>query len=189
MSSENTPPDDEDGSLLPAALGGAGILIAAALLIFWPADTESDRSASKEKVATSKDGSAKKAGAGGVTARQYDEASSPDKTSGPRRNPAIRLPQVGMAPNPPPSEPPTFETPEEELAWHQKQLVAAERNLEMRKQAVVRLGKMTDRIDSGPNPDQALKAHESRAQIVKDNLSEAEKKVTELKQKISQLGG
>jgi hypothetical protein len=191
MSDENTSGDESEGSLLPAALGGAGILVAAALLIFWPSGSESEsgEDAASKSASASADGGSKKGRTGGVRARQFDEASGADKAEV-RRNPAIRLPQgMGMSPNAPePAGPPEFETKDQEIDWHVDQLKRAETQLQFRKKAHARLDKIRESIEKGPNPKQGLEEFESRKKMVEDNLQRAEQKVSALKKKLADLG-
>ena len=163
--------------------------MAAALLIFWPTDSDPDTGAAAGDAAGQNEDKAAPPRKGGIQARQFDDAKSGGDPKV-RRNPAVKIPPVGMNPNPPPpSEPPTFETKDEERAYYEDQLFRAERILAVRKKARDRLEKIREDIEKGPNPEQQMATYESRKELVEENLNQAEKRVAEVKQKLEELGG
>lgn len=184
---EPTPTTEEKKSSVPAILAIAAVCAVVALLFLWPggggggpeeatrgdggADARGDRPSGRTK-------------RDGVQARGYDEAKGRPET---RRNPAVKLPSVGMAPGPAPQpeEPPDFKSVEEEIAWYEKKLEAAENNLAMRKTAIERLPRAKERAEQA-GPEQA-EAFEQREKRVKENLEHAEKRVAELEAKLEEL--
>lgn len=183
--------EEEGGGLLPAIVVGAGILVVAALLIFDFGDdeeTQGDKSANAARAGEAEGGGGG-AGAnkGGVQSRPYDPAEGPKS----RLNPAIKLPNVGMAPAPPPTpeEPPEFSNTAEEIAWYEKKLAGAIRIRDARKKFVERLPKVKERIEAGPNPEEGLASFEGRKKIVEDNYASAQKDVEEIEAKLAELRG
>jgi hypothetical protein len=177
------------GSMLPTVLAGAGILVVAGLMIFWPQDA-TERTATGESSAAA----AKAAGAGGrggVAARQADEAKqgpSADERIKPRVNPRLQVAtEFGMSPNPPPSGPPEFKTHDEELKYWELQLSEAKRVLAMREKAIERLPKIKEQLMAGSDPEAGLKAFERREQVVLENLEKQRQLVAELEEKVGAL--
>ena len=182
--------EEEGGGLLPAIVVGAGILVVAALLIFDfgdDKDSDGDKSANAAQAGAA-EGGGSRAGAnkGGVPSRPYDPAEGPKS----RRNPAIKLPNVGMAPAPAaPEGPPEFSNTAEEIAWYEKKLAGAIKIRDARKKFVERLPKVKERIEAGPNPEEGLESFEGRKKIVEDNYASAQKDVEEIEAKLAELRG
>lgn len=166
-------------------------MVVAALLIFDFGDdeeTQGDKSANAARAGEAEGGGGG-AGAnkGGVQSRPYDPAEGPKS----RLNPAIKLPNVGMAPAPPPTpeEPPEFSNTAEEIAWYEKKLAGAIKIRDARKKFVERLPKVKERIEAGPNPEEGLASFEGRKKIVEDNYASAQKDVEEIEAKLAELRG
>nr|MCH9686992.1 hypothetical protein [Deltaproteobacteria bacterium] len=125
--------DEEDGSILPTVLAGAGILAVAALLIFWPSDDDASKSANAGggKTGVSEANGGKAGGprgrAAGVGARPSDAATPRPSSS--TRNPAIKFPEGahGMAPMPEEQakDPPAGASTSDKIAFYEKRLDAA----------------------------------------------------------------
>lgn len=195
--SESAPqPAEGKGKSMMPIFAGIGLLVAVlAIVALWPGDeskggkgkgggsAERTGRASGAIAAADKDGEP-----GGVKARAYDEPSAARTGA---RNPAVKLPPVGMAPDrPQPDEtPPTFESKEAEIAWYEKKLDAAKKNAESRKKFVDRLPAVRERIEKGPDPEKQLEAFEGRSKIVKDNYDRAMAKIEEIERKLSELRG
>ena len=175
---------------------GVGLLVAVlAIVALWPGDPSDGRggrSGSSDGSRSDKSSGALAAAGGaregGVKSRDYD---SPSQSRGGVRNPAVKLPPVGMAPDTQPRDetPPVFESKAAEIAWYEKKLESAKKNVESRKKFVDRLPAVRERIEKGPDPDKQLEAFEGRSKIVKDNYDRAMATVVELEKKLSQLRG
>jgi hypothetical protein len=186
---EPTPPPEEKRSLVPTILAIAAVCAVVALLFLWPGG-----GGSGPEGATDRDGAGGPRGGqasertkrAGVQARGYDEAKG---SPGGRVNPAVKLPNVGMAPGPAPGpeEPPEFKSAEEEIAWYEKKLEQAKANLEMRTLAMQRLDGARERAEQSADPQEALRVFEGRKERVEDNHRRAEEKVKELEQKLAEL--
>lgn len=191
-------PKDEEQSLLPTVLAFAGILVVAGVLIFWPSDDKGDEGGEDKAAAAAADGKGKggagggPAGqAGGVGARQVDAATTPEGRAA--RNPAIKMPPTarGMAPMPEamPKDPPADAPVADKIAFYEKRLEQAERLVETRKKFVDRLPDVKARVETGPNPEEGLKAFEKRKAIVEDNYAKAQADVADLEKKLAELRG
>ncbi len=167
-----------------------------ALLIFWPSkDSKHDKDAKSGKTASSAQGRAGKGesssprgarGQGGVAARDADKPLNPNgQEHVVRRNPAIPLPNLDMAPAVPDVKPvPKFETTEEEIAYWEKKLTQAQSQLAMRERAVQRVEKIKEKVDRGEHDqDQYL----TSKKIVDKNLANAKKKVDSLQTRLAGL--
>jgi len=188
---EPTPSPEEKSSPIPTILVIAAVCAVVALLFLWPGGAgKSPEEASRRggEAGAGGERSPDKGERAGVQARGYDEAQGRGE---PRVNPAIKLPAVGMAPGPAPQpeEPPEFQSVEEENAWYEKKLEAAEASLAMRKKAVERLPKARERAEQAANPEEAIAVFEKRKQRVEENHHHAEKRVAELEKKLEQLRG
>ena len=177
--------------MLPTLLAGAGILVVAGLMIFWPDDssqTAKKRNTDKAAETGGKDGPNPR---GGVAAREADEAKGASRVNPrikPRINPRLRpATEFGMSPNPPSNEPPEFNDPDEEIAYWETQLSEAERVLEMREKAIDRLPKIKEQIMAGNDPEGGLAAFEKREQVIHENLAKQRDKVAEVSEKLEAL--
>jgi hypothetical protein len=175
--------------MVPTLLAGAGILVVAALMIFWPDDSTSPAKVDPRGDANAGSQSAA-GGPGGVQARAADDA----RGSGPAHAPKYRVnPRLkpstafGMSPNPPSNEPPTFDDADEELAYWEMQLSEAKRILAMRERAIERLPRVREQLEKGSDPAAALAAFEKREKIVHENVGKQRDKVAELEEKVSAL--
>ena len=191
--SEAASRDDEEQSVLPTVLAGAGILAVAALLIFWPSDDEAKAGAggAKDKAGQVADGggaNAAAARAAGVGAREVDAPTTPNSR---HRNPAIKLPpNVGMSPGmpePAPKDPPADATTDEKIAFYEKRLEQAIRVRENRQKFKERLPSVRERIENGPNAAQQLETFEQRKKIVEDNYDKAVAEVEDIERKLAEL--
>lgn len=187
---------DEEQNLLPTVLAGAGILVVAALLIFWPSDDDKGGSADG-KAAASGSGKGEAAGGGaagraaGVGARSIDAPTTPEGRG--TRNPAIKLPAGGrgMAPVPEatPTDPPPTASTADKIAFYEKRLEQAIRVRDTRKQFVDRLPEMQSRIEQSKDPDAGMKTFEKRKAIVEDNYAKAQADVDDIEKKLAALRG
>ncbi len=163
-----------------------------ALLVLWPSDDaeETARDEASEvavNAAGAEGANPARAGRGGVAARRVDDARRP---AAPRRNPAVQLPPVGLAPAvPPDEEPPEFSSKAEAIAWYEKKLEQAIKMREARKKFADRLPEIEARIKKGPNPESRLETFEQRRKVVEDNYEAARKHVEELEKKLAELRG
>jgi hypothetical protein len=180
--------------MLPVVIGGAAILAVFALIAFWPGkSTTSGMEDGKKAAASGVDGERDGhggGGKGGVQARDYDEPSAPERPG--RRNPAVRLPNVGMSPElPAPKDdtPPVFASKAEEIAWYERKLAQAQDVLEARQKFAERLPKVKEKIEQAPNAEKQLEAFEQRKKIVEDNYAKAQAAVAELEKKLTDLRG
>ncbi len=188
---QDTTAASKEGGALPIILVAGAVLLAGAALVFWPGGDEPGPT----RVGGDGDAPAStlRAGArsGGVAPRSYDEAQH-DNATRPRSkiNPAIKLPNTGMAEGPAaPPDPPEFQSKDEEIAWTRKRLEAARSMLEFRQKNVEHLDKIRDQIDSAPNPQEARRVYEQRKQIVEDNLDKVKQKVEDLERRLAELEG
>lgn len=190
--------NEQEQSVLPTVLAGAGILAVAALLIFWPSDDDAKTEGAKAQkakagaVAAADDGAAAAGGAGGrgVASRPVDAPTTPATR---RMNPDIKLPSTrGMAPAIPeaaPADPPPDATPDEKIAFYEKRLEQAVLNRDNRKKFADKLPDVKARIEASPNAAQQLQTFEQREKIVQENLSKAEAEVAEIERKLAELRG
>jgi len=188
---EPTPTPEEKRSSMPTFLAIAAVCAVVALLFLWPGGGgggPEEASRRGGEAGAGGERSSEKGKRAGVQARGYDEAKGRPE---PRVNPAIKLPTVGMAPGAPPKpeEPPDFKSVEEEIAWYEKKLEAAQKDLAMRKTAMERLARAKERAEQSDNPEEALAVFEKRKQRVEDNHRQAEKRVEELEKKLEELRG
>jgi len=180
-------------SMMPVLLGGGVILAVFALIAFWPSDKGDGTGANADKGAAEGEdgpgGSKVGAGKGGVQARDYDEPSAPTRPG--KRNPAVRLPNVGMSPEAPAPEeaPPVFASKAEEIAWYERKLEKAKELRDARQKFADRLPRVKEKIESSPNPDQQMQAFEKRKKIVEENYAKAQADVAELEKKLAELKG
>ena len=186
--------DEGNKSMLPVLIGGAAILAVFALIAFWPGKSPtSGTDADKKGAASGQDGERKSRGGvaeGGVQARDYDEPSAPERPG--RRNPAVRLPNVGMSPEAPAPKddtPPVFASKAEEIAWYERKLEQANEVLSARQKFAERLPKVKEKIQQAPNSEQQLQAFEQRKKIVEDNYAKAQADVADIEKKLAQLRG
>lgn len=168
-------------------IGGA-ILVVAALLIFWP-DGES---ASRTGGGAGRGGGSQSANVGGggavgggqgvgVAPRDHDPAAG---RVVPRINPALDMPNRGMAPPPPVKPEPTgFRSAEAEIEYFEKKLEQARANLEQRATFLERMKRIKDNAKNAAD----LARAESRSVIVQQNYDKAKQVVTDLEQKIAGL--
>ena len=193
MSTETPPVNPEEGSPLPAILAGVAILGVAAFLIFGTgggggetatengrAGAGSNQSADQGEAAVANGGRVR----GGVQPRSIDDARGRPET---RRNPKLGTPIEGMKldPQPRPSEPPNFTSPEEEIDYFEKKLVREQQILEQRGRFVERV----ERAKGSAASAQEREIAESRGKIVVDNFAEQQKVVDELEAKLAKLKG
>jgi hypothetical protein len=182
----------EGGGLLPALLAGAGILLVAGLFIFGGDDEQqADGKTKDQKTATA---DAQKAGrvggVGGVGSRPTDGASQSSRPK-PRLNPRIANAVVteGMAPSPnKKTEPTTFKSTEDEIAYWEAELRAAETNLDMRERASEMAPATAEKIREKGDPNE-IAQFERRLQVVADNLEKAKARVAEVEGKLEDLRG
>ncbi|MGH1347155.1 MAG: hypothetical protein ACRBN8_36675 [Nannocystales bacterium] len=196
-------PGDEssEGGLVPAILAGAGILALVGLLVFWPSGDD-DAQGSKKKDGAVADGRGKGSrtnggknkpdarGAGGVAARSVDDATPGGSAAVGKVNPRMLPKTVGMAPGLPAEEPPPkFKNVEDEIAWYETKLDAANTQVEARQKNVARLAKVKQNAEDSPDTATALARYEKSKKIVEDNLAKAEAKVTTIEKKLADLRG
>lgn len=189
-----TTSEEGNKSMLPVLIGGAAILAVFALIAFWPGKSSTSGSdGDKKAAAAGQDGDRQGkggAGQGGVQARDYDEPSAPERPG--RRNPAVRLPNVGMSPEAPAPKddtPPVFASKAEEIAWYERRLEQANEVLSARQKFAERLPKVKEKIEQAPNSEQQLQAFEQRKKIVEDNYAKAQADVADIEKKLAQLRG
>jgi hypothetical protein len=189
----------ERKSMMPV-VAGVGVLAAIiAAIALWPRSDATDAGGKgKDKAAASSSDKGGKSGdgagnekAGGVAARAYDNPNAPGQSG--KVNPAIRLPNLGMAPEgagpPEPETPPTFANKAEEIAWYEARLARATQTLESRQKFADRLPATKDRVASGPDPQRQLEVFEGRKKIVEENLAKAQADVAEIERKLKELRG
>lgn len=179
---------EEGGSMLPTLLAGAGILIVAGLMIFWPdSSTQATKKAGSENAASRGGANDAVSNRGGVPAREADEAKgAPRKET--RINPRLRpATEFGMSATPPPSGPPEFNDSDEELEYWRTQLSEAKRVLGMREKAIERLPQIKEQIMAGNDPEGGLEAFKRREEVIYENLGKQKDKVKELEEKVGAL--
>ncbi len=196
---DKAPPaeQDEEQSVLPTVLAGAGILAVAALLIFWPSDDDAGKAGAgggkANAAASAKGGGADgpRGRAAGVGARPSDAATTPPGSS--NRNPAIKFPSGGggMAPMPEvtPKDPPPDASTGDKIAFYEKRLETALRVQDSRKKFTERLAGLKERIEASPNPEQGMRTYERRKEIVEENYDKAKKDVADIEAKLAELRG
>lgn len=174
--------------MLPTLLAGAGILIVAGLMIFWPDSSSQTAKSSGSQAAAGGDGAnGAVSQRGGVPARAADEAQGKPQQQykvNARLQPAT---QLGMSQNPPPSEPPEFDDADEELEYWRVQLSEAKRVLGMREKAIERLPQIKEQIMAGNDPEGGLAAFERREKVIHENLDKQRDKVKDLEEKVGAL--
>jgi hypothetical protein len=178
----------EGGGMLPALLAGAGILLVAGLFIFGGDDEKADP-AKDQKTATANAQKAGRAG-GGVGSREIDDASQSSKPK-PRLNPRIANAVVteGIAPSPKNKEvPSSFGSTDEEIAYWEEELRAAESNLDIRQRAAELAPATAEKIREKGNADEIAQI-ERRLEVVNDNLEKAKARVAEVEAKLEALRG
>lgn len=185
------PSEPERGGALPALLAGAGILIVAALFIFNgdKGETKSEAEARGGSEARSAGANtARRAGQGGVAAREVDDATS--RPGQPRLNPRLASGVVGkgMAPDTGPREDPTsFDSPEEARSYWERELDRAHAMLDTRERNLARADQLEQRIRSGEDPDGDLARLQEKRRIVEDNLARAQARVEEVESRLAGL--
>jgi hypothetical protein len=182
--------------MMPVAVGALLVVAVLAIIALWPGD-EPDKRAAREGTTESRSAGGKSGAlasaadddGGGVKARAYDEPQAPGGSG--RRNPAVKLPSLGMAPDMPQKDepPPTFASKADEIAWYEVRLANAQKQLEARKKFVDRLPSARERLAKGPDAAAQLKAFEGRSKIVQTNYDRAQEVVGEIERKLSQLRG
>lgn len=190
---------NERKSMMPVVAGVGVVLAVIAAIALWPKSEAEDAAGRKRAkagaAAKGEDGEGAVAASGkggGVAARSYDE---PKASGGSGKiNPAIRLPNVGMAPEggAAPAEddkPPAFANTAEEIAWYEKRLVRANKALEARKKFYDRLPEVRERLAAGPDPQRQLETFEGRKKIVEENYAKAQADVAEIEVKLKALRG
>lgn len=190
----------ERKSMMPV-VAGVGVLAAIiAAIALWPRSDAADAAGGKgkDKGAAASSDRAGKSGdpsgsgkQGGVAARAYDSPSAPGQSG--KINPAIRLPNLGMAPEgavpAEPEKPPVFANKAEEIKWYEARLVRANQTLESRQKFVDRLPATKERVAAGPDPQRQLEVFEGRKKIVEENLAKAQADVAEIQRKLEELRG
>lgn len=178
----------EGGGMLPALLAGAGILLVAGLFIFGGDDEQAADKTKDQKTATA---TAQQAGrTGGVAARPTDAANRTSQPK-PKLNPRIANAVVseGMAPSPTKKEEPTsFDSKEDEIAYWEEELRAAEANLAIRQRAAELAPGTAAKIREKGNADEIAQI-ERRLEVVNDNLEKAKARVAEVEGKLEELRG
>ena len=122
--------------MMPVVAGIGAVLAVILAIALWPKSDDGEgkgrkRAKGDTSARSGAEGDGKSALSGqaaGVAARTYDEPSAPGR--GGKINPAVRLPQLGMAPEgagaPAPDDtPPTFANVAEEIAWYEARLKRA----------------------------------------------------------------
>ncbi len=181
-------------SIMPILLGVGAVAAVVALVLMWPGGEKAGRPDGSKASASadakgSNQGGGRGAAGGGVAARENDDPNA--QPAAVRRNPAVRLPNVGLAPEAPtPSnEPPTFANKAEEIAWYEKKLEQAKKSRDARQTFVDRLPRVRERLEQGPDAARQLQAFEGRKKIVEDNYARAVADVNELEHKLAELRG
>lgn len=182
-------------------VAGIGVLAAIiAAIALWPRSDATDASGKgKDKGAASAsnkggkdgDGAGGAGKGGGVAARAYDSPSASGNSG--KINPAVRLPNLGMAPEgaipPEPEKPPVFANVAEEIKWYEARLDRANQTLESRKKFLDRLPATKERVAAGPDPQRQLEVFEGRKKIVEENHAKAQADVVEIERKLKELRG
>jgi len=194
MTSPDAKPQEGGGGMLPALLAGAGILIVAGLLIFGGDDDEAAKRSEADKT-KSANMQSKSGGGGksGIAARESDDPNARPDPNKPKLNPRIANSIVtsgGMAPDPGKKEvPSSFASVADGITYWEDQLREANRMLEIREQAVEHIPQVEEAIRNGNDPVNGLKEFENRKKVVNDNLDKAQKRVTEVEDKLTKLRG
>lgn len=183
----------KEGSILPAVVAGAGLLLVAGVLMFGGGDDKPKSGSDKDGATASRDneGDSSKSKKAGVGGRDVDDAKGSGGKPKPRVNPRIQEAAVfGSLAEQPPGEkgPPEFDTKEEEIEWWEQRLLAEESQLAMRKKAVDRLPKTREQLQKR-YPDNFELEFERKKAIVESNLEAQQKKVAEVESKLEELRG
>ncbi|HLT38544.1 MAG TPA: hypothetical protein VK034_19790 [Enhygromyxa sp.] len=176
----------EGGGMLPALLAGAGILLVAGLFIFGGDDEKAAGEAKDSKTATAQTA---KGRSGGVGSRPTDGA-NPNQAR-PKLNPRIANAVVteGMSPLPNKEpEPTSFASPAEEIAYWEKQLLTAQKNLELRQHNADYAPSAEAKMRENGTPEE-IEQFQRRLEIVADNLEKAKVRVAEIEAKLEALRG
>jgi hypothetical protein len=180
----------EGGGMLPALLAGVGILLVAGLFIFGGDDDKVATEGDKPGAASANARTAK-GPSSGVAARNADKANETSRPK-PRLNPRIANAVVteGMAPEPgkKKTEPTSFPSSAEEIAYWEEELRAAESNLEVRQRAVDHAPKTEEAIRQNGSAED-LAAFQKRLVIVDENFAQAKARVEEVEEKLAALRG
>lgn len=181
-------------------VAGIGVLAAIiAAIALWPKSDAADTGgkgkgkpgASASANAGDADGKGGSGKGGGVAARTYDNPSAPGNSG--KINPAVRLPNLGMAPEgavpAEPEKPPVFANTAEEIKWYEARLERANQTLESRKKFLDRLPATKERVAAGPDPQRQLEVFEGRKKIVEENYAKAQSDVLEIERKLKELRG
>lgn len=190
-----TPPpaDDPQGSLGAVLIGGA-ILLIAGLFIFWPASETASPggggaggnkagAAAQQANSAAEDGRSGGGLAQGIEARDVDPARGQQRSEA-RVTPGLLAPTRGMAPVPPPTpERTSFASNAEELAYFEKKLEDARKDLDMRATFLERMRKIEAQGKSAAEDER----NAARAKIVQKNYDSARLRVEELEKKVKAL--
>lgn len=197
MEQSSAPAQGEGKGMMPALLGAGAVAAIVALVLMWPSGDKTDRAGADAsgKARTTANAAGKGPGGGaaaaggGVAARENDDPNAASVVG--KRNPAVRLPNVGLAPEPPPApaEPPAFATKAEEIAWYEKKLEQAKKTRDARQTFVDRLPRVRERLEKNPDAARQLEAFEGRKKIVEDNYTKAVADVNSLERKLAELRG
>jgi hypothetical protein len=183
----------EQGGALWALIVGGAILVVAALLIFWPggdAASGGPGGAGKGKGSAGQQASLAQSGGGpdgqafGVGAREYD----PNRGNGKARiNPAILPVGNGSSSLAPPRkvkpEPTSFASASAEIAYWEKKLGLAQKELAQRTIFLERMKK----VKENARTSEQIELAERRGVIVEKNYTDQKKVVEDLEQKVAGL--
>ncbi|MCY1010945.1 hypothetical protein OV079_36345 [Nannocystis pusilla] len=187
-----TQPEPAQGGALWALIVGGAILVVAALLIFWPGGDAASGAAGagKSKGSAGQQASLAQSGGGpesqalGVGARDYD----PNRGNGKARiNPSI-LP-VGpksdslAPPKKPKPEPTSFASAGAEIAYWEKKLDIARKDLAQRTIFLERMKK----VKENARTSEQIELAERRGVVVEKNYTDQKQLVEELEQKVARL--
>jgi hypothetical protein len=185
-------PEPAQGGALWALIVGGAILVVAALLIFWPGGDAASgaggagkgKASGGQQASLAQGGGEPTAQAMGVSAREYD----PNRAGGKARvNPAL-LP-VGpksdslAPPKKPKPEPTSFPSASAEIAYWEKKLDIARKELAQRTIFLERMKKVKENARTSEQIDLA----ERRGVVVEKNYTDQKKLVEELEQKVAGL--
>lgn len=179
------PPGEEPQGSLGAVLIGGAILLVAALLIFWPS-SESASGAGANGSGSSRSGGVQGSdiagGQGqavrGITPREVDPAEGKA-----RAQTAFMAPTNGMTMMPTPKpEPTSFPSAAAEIAYFEKKLEQARRDLVSRTTFLERMKKIQDNA-----PISEHDKNVRRAKVVQENYDKALDRVEELEKKLKDL--
>lgn len=186
---------NEEGGMLVAALAGVGILVAVGLLIFSGGDKEAASEGKGDDSAA-----AAKAQAGGSSksafaARDADAATraprdgTENKAPTARMNPNVKGMMVneGIAADATTRKPPTFDNPDDERDWWERQLRDAQRLQGMRQRGVEKLPEIEKSIEEAADPEQARAQFEQRRERLLKALEQSEARVAEIEAKLAEL--